>query len=358
MQMMQVKDHQRAVQLGTGCLMTGRKIVMTSMNKFIPIDLKDGVPADMQFSVVAIGNFDGIHRGHQAVLELAKDIARSENRPALMMTFEPHPRSLFKPDMPVFRLTPQSLKAQIIEKLGLDGMVVVPFDLELAGTSADDFVAKILLEKLNAGHVVTGYNFHFGKGRLGTPAFLQEAGRKNGFGVTTVPSFEDESGEPVSSSRIRAALESGNVVQASGLLGYRWNAEGIVQKGKQLGRTLGFPTANLELPSSNRLANGIYAARLRRQDGTIHDGVACYGRRPTFDNGVELLETFVFDFDDNLYGEKISVSLFGYLRGEEKFDSVDALVEQMKKDAVEARALLAGVRPLSELDEALNFPIF
>ncbi len=329
--------------------------MVTANNKFFLVNLEDGVPAPLQYAVVAIGNFDGLHRGHQAVLELAKDIARSENRPALMMTFEPHPRSLFKPDQPVFRLTPQSLKAQIIEKLGLDGIVVVPFNLELAATSADDFVDHILLDKLNAGHVVTGYNFHFGKARAGTPAFLQEAGQKHGFGVTTVPSFEDESGQPVSSSRIRAALEKGDVGQAAGLLGYRWNAEGIVQKGKQLGRTLGFPTANLDLPASNRLANGIYAARLRRADGTIHDGVACFGRRPTFDNGPELLETFIFDFDENLYGEKISVSLFGYLRGEEKFDSVEALVAQMKKDEVEARALLAGVAPLSELDRALNF---
>ncbi len=323
--------------------------------EFSCVDLKNDMPANLKNAVVAIGNFDGIHRGHQAVLALTKDIARSENRPAIVMTFEPHPRNYFAPDEPVFRLTSKSQKPVLLQELGLDGTVVVPFDKILANTTAEEFVTSILIGKLGVRHVVTGYNFHFGKARQGTPAYLQEAGAQFGFDVTTVQSFGDEGGEPVSSSRIRQALAAGNVSEAAGLLGYRWNVKGNVQHGKKLGRTLGFPTANLVLPEYTRLTNGIYAVRVRRENGSLHDGVASFGRRPTFDNGEELFETFLFDFDDDLYGENITVSLFGYLRGEDKFASAEALVEQMKKDEAEARALLAGVQPLSTLDGVLNF---
>ncbi len=323
--------------------------------EFSCVDLISDTPENLQSAVVAIGNFDGVHRGHQAVLALTKDIAASENRPAIVMTFEPHPRNYFAPDTPVFRLTSQSQKSLLLQILGLNGIVVVPFDNSLANTTAEEFVARILVGNLGVGHVVTGYNFHFGKARQGTPLYLQEAGDRFGFGVTTVPSFGDERGDSVSSSRIRAALTAGKVSEAAGLLGYRWNVDGKVQQGKKLGRTLGFPTANLVLPDYTRLTNGIYAVRVRRADGSLHDGVASFGRRPTFDNGAELFETFLFDFNDDLYDESISVSLFGFLRGEEKFTSADALIEQMKKDESEARALLAGVQPLSTLDGVLNF---
>jgi riboflavin kinase/FMN adenylyltransferase len=322
---------------------------------FSCVDLKSDMPDRLKNAVVAIGNFDGVHRGHQAVLALTKDIASSENRPAIVMTFEPHPRNYFTPDESVFRLTSKSQKSTLLHELGLDGIVVVPFDKSLANTSAEEFVAGILVGKLGVGHVVTGYNFHFGKARQGTPVFLQEAGNRFGFDVTTVPSFGDEGGESVSSSRIRSALASGNVSEAAGLLGYRWNVTGKVQQGKMLGRTLGFPTANLVLPDYTRLTNGIYAVRVRRENGSLHDGVASFGRRPTFDNGAELFETFLFDFDDDLYGENIIVSLFGFLREEGKFASAEALVGQMKKDESEARALLVGVQPLSTLDGVLNF---
>ena len=327
----------------------------TNQKEFSRVNLNEDMPEVLKNAVVAIGNFDGVHRGHLAVLDLAKDIANSEMRPAVVMTFEPHPRDYFSPDQSVFRLTPSAMKANLFDLIGLDGNVIVSFDKQLANTSADEFVSRILVEQLNVGHVVTGYNFHFGKARKGTPAFLQEAGNKFGFGVTTVSSFDDEGGKPVSSSRIRTALEQGKVVEAAGLLGYRWNVTGKVCEGKKLGRTLGFPTANLVLPDNMQLTNGIYAVRVKRESGAIHDGVASFGRRPTFDNGAELLESFLFDFDDDLYGETISVSLFGYLRGEEKFASADALIEQMKKDETEARALLSGVKPLSALDGVLNF---
>ena len=329
--------------------------MIATKNDFTCIDLNEGVPAKLRNAVVAIGNFDGVHRGHQAVLTLAKEIAVVENRPAIVMTFEPHPRDYFAPDKPVYRITSPTMKAEILGAFGLDGNVVLSFDKTLATTSAEEFVSHILVGQLGAGHVVTGYNFHFGKSRQGTPAFLQEAGQRFEFGVTTVSSYEDKGGQSVSSSRVRSALEQGSVSEAAKLLGYRWRASGEVREGKKLGRTLGYPTANLVLPKSVRLANGIYAVRVRRENGSIHNGVASFGRRPTFDNGEELLEAFLFDFDDNLYGEKITISLFEHLRGEEKFSSADELITQMKKDEAQARELLLNVKPLSELDGALNF---
>lgn len=351
MQMMQ--DNNKSTQF---LLVSGLcNPMVATRSDFSCLDLNDIVSENLKNAVVAIGNFDGVHRGHQAVLSLAIDIACSEKRPAVVLTFEPHPRDYFAPGKPVFRLTPPMMKARILDAFGLDGNVIASFDSDLANTTADDFVSRILVDKLNARHVVTGYNFHFGKNRQGNPLFLQEAGRQFGFGVTTVPSFEDEGRQPLSSSRVRMALEQGNVSEAAGLLGYRWNICGEVIQGKKLGRTLGFPTANIVLPESMKLTNGIYAVRVRRENGTIFDGVSSFGRRPTFDNGHELFETYLFDFDDNLYGENITISLFGYLRGEEKFSSAEALVEQMNKDKAEARSLLSGVKPLSALDGVLNF---
>ncbi len=327
----------------------------TNRDDFSCINLNGNMPDNLKNAVVAIGNFDGVHRGHQSVLALTKNIAESENLPAVVMTFEPHPRNYFTPDKPVFRLTSPSMKANILNAFGLDGNVIVDFDQALANTTAEDFVSHILVERLNARHVVTGYNFHFGKARQGTPDFLQEAGERFEFGVTTVPSFGDEGGQPVSSSRIRAALGEGKVGDAASLLGYRWNIAGMVREGKKLGRTLGFPTANIELPENTQLTHGIYAVRVRREDGSFHDGVASYGRRPTFDNGAVLFETFLFNFDDDLYGEILTISLFGFLRSEEKFSSSKALIKQMNKDKTEARLLLSEVNPLSALDGVLNF---
>ncbi|RWF48568.1 MAG: bifunctional riboflavin kinase/FAD synthetase, partial [Mesorhizobium sp.] len=199
-------------------------------------------------------------------------------------------------------------------------------------------------------------DFHFGKDRQGGPAYLMAAGERHGFGVTLVDAFRDEGAEVVSSSRIRALLCEGAVAAAASLLGYRFTVESEVIGGQQLGRTLGFPTANMRLSLEATLKEGIYAVRFRRADGTLHDGVASFGRRPTVDdNGAPLLETFVFDFSGDLYGEICAVSFFGFLRAEVKFDGLDALVAQMKRDEVEARALLAGVRPLSDLDAGIAF---
>ncbi len=323
---------------------------------FHRIDRFDALPEALRGGVVAIGNFDGVHRGHQAVLNAALEIAARESRPALALTFEPHPRAVFRPDLPLFRLTPAPMKARLLKAMGFSGVVEQPFVPAFSSLPADQFVDEVLIGGLGVAHVVTGFDFHFGKGRGGTPATLAAAGKANGFGVTVVEAFADEGGEVISSSRIRALLAGGDVSQAAGLAGYRFTVEAQVTGGRKLGRTLGFPTANMSLPPETALRHGIYAVRFRRADGSLHDGVANFGRRPTVDeDGAPLLETFLFDFSGDLYGETCSVSFFGFLRGEVKFDGLDALVTQMKRDEEEARALLSSVRPLSKIELAIAF---
>ncbi|WP_137929752.1 bifunctional riboflavin kinase/FAD synthetase [Mesorhizobium comanense] len=314
------------------------------------------LPADLRGGVVAIGNFDGVHRGHQAVLEraLAESVRRAV--PALVLTFEPHPRKVFRPDLPLFVLTPPPMKARLLSLLGFAALVEQPFTRDFASLSAEAFVTEVLERTLGITHAVTGFDFHFGKDRQGGPAYLMAAGDRHGFGVTLVDAFRDEGAEVISSSRIRTLLCDGAVAEAAGLLGYRFTVQSEVVGGQQLGRTLGFPTANMRLSAEAGLKEGIYAVRFRRADGTLHDGVASFGRRPTVDdNGAPLLETFVFDFSGDLYGQICQVSFFGFLRSEIKFDGLDALIVQMKRDEEEARALLAGVKPLSQLDAAIAF---
>jgi len=314
------------------------------------------LPQHLRGGVVAIGNFDGVHRGHQAVLGRALEEATRRGVPALVLTFEPHPRKVFRPDQPLFVLTPPRMKARLLSLLGFDAMVEQTFTRAFAAQSPETFITDVLERCLGVTHVVTGFDFHFGKDRQGGPAYLMEAGERHGFGVTLVDAFRDEGTDVISSSRIRKLLTEGDVAEAAGLLGYRFTVEAEVVGGQQLGRTLGFPTANMALPADTALRHGIYAVRFRRADGTLHDGVANFGRRPTVDdNGAPLLETFLFDFSGDLYGETCAVSLFGWLRGEVKFDGLDALVAQIKRDDAEARALLSGVRPLSELDGKITF---
>ncbi len=314
------------------------------------------LPAHLRGGVVAIGNFDGVHRGHQAVLQRAIDEARGRRLPALVLTFDPHPRKVFRPDQPLFVLTPPPMKARLLQELGFDAVVEQAFTREFASQSAETFVTEILEGALGISCAVTGFDFHFGKDRRGTPAYLMAAGEHHGFGVSLVEAFHDESNVIVSSSRIRTLLEGGAPEEAAGLLGYRFTAESEVIGGQQLGRTLGFPTANMKLPSETALKEGVYAVRFRRRDGSLHDGVASFGRRPTVDdNGAPLLETFLFDFSGDLSGEICQVSFFAYLRGEEKFDGLEALVAQIKRDEAEARALLARVTPLSGLDRRIAF---
>lgn len=320
------------------------------------IDDFSAIPGKFRGGVAAIGNFDGIHRGHQAVLSKALEIAERENRPALVLTFEPHPRTVFRPESPLDRLTPAPVKARILEALGFDAVVEQEFSRDFAAIGSGDFARLVLGQGLGIAHAVTGHNFHFGHDREGTPRKLAEDGQAAGFGVTCVDAFAGEDGDVVSSTRIRALLAEGEVAVAAGLLGHRHAVEAEIIGGRRLGRTLGYPTANMALPPETALRHGIYAVRFRRADGSLHDGVASFGRRPTVEgDGAPLLETHLFDFAGDLYGEMCGVVFFGFLRGEEKFADLDALTDQMRQDEQEARALLGGVRPVSELDRVLNF---
>ena len=308
------------------------------------------LPERLRGGTVAIGNFDGVHRGHRVVQDAALSDARGAGRPALALTFEPHPRELFG-DEPVFRLTPADERAAVLGVLGFDAVVEEAFTREFAASSADAFVDRILVEGLGASHVVVGHDFRFGARRAGDAESLRADGRFR----TTIVEAQEAGGAPFSSSRIRMALGEGDLEKASALLGRRWRVAAEVAHGRKVGRTLGYPTANMALPASVDLAHGIYAVRFRRANGALHDGVASYGRRPTFDDGATLLETFLFDFEGDLYGETGHVSLFERLRGEEKFDGVEALIEQMDRDSANARRALARAEPLSDLDATLNF---
>ncbi len=324
------------------------------MTVFHRNETKEALPERLRGGVVAIGNFDGVHRGHQSVLARALELAAARQKPALVLTFEPHPRTVFKPQTPVFRLTPAPLKARLLEALGFQSVIEYPFTPDFSQRSAQDFITSILMEWIGVSEVVTGFDFHFGRGREGGPAFLMSAGARNGFGVTLVDAFRDENTEVISSSRIRTLLSEGAVAEAAGQLGYRYTVEAEVIHGQQLGRTLVYPTANMSLPGEVTLRPGIYAVRFRLENGAIHDGVASFGYRPTvIDNGAPLLETYLFDFSGDLYGQVCSVSFFGHLRDELKFDGLEPLVAQIRKDEEEARALLSGVRPLGVLDEKI-----
>ncbi|MEJ1156835.1 bifunctional riboflavin kinase/FAD synthetase [Prosthecomicrobium sp. N25] len=317
------------------------------------VETLDAIPAALTGGVVAIGNFDGVHRGHQAVLAEALDRGQAAGRPVLAMTFEPHPRTVFRPDQPVFRLTPPGPKARLMRALGLDGLLVVPFDRAFASIEADAFVSDILLGRLGITDAVVGYDFHFGRARGGSPAFLAARGARDGFSVEIVEAFADEGAEPVSSSRIRDALAAGDLGLAQGLLGYRWFVEAEVVHGEKRGRELGFPTANMRLGPDCRLRHGIYAVTVA-VGAAVHQGVASYGRRPQFDNGAPLLETYLLDFAGDLYGRTAVVTFVSWLRPEQRFDGVEALVAQMHRDTAEARAVLGAVGPGTALDRALG----
>jgi riboflavin kinase/FMN adenylyltransferase len=289
-------------------------------------------------AVIAIGNFDGVHRGHRAVIGKAIARARALSVPAAALTLEPHPRSYFRPNDPLFRLTDERQKLRLLAGSGLDGAIVLTFNAALASLPARDFIERVLVGRFAVSGVVTGFDFHFGKDRGGSPAFLAAEGQARGFPVDIVPALEDE-GRPVSSGTIRAALSAGRVVEAAELLGYPWFASGEVIHGEKRGRDLGFPTANLRLDPACALKHGIYAVRVIL-GGKPLDGVASFGRRPTFDNGAPLLEVFLFDFAGDLYGQSIDVAFIAWLRPEQRFESVDALVAQMNRDSEQARAAL------------------
>ena len=322
------------------------------MPSFLRLNNLDAVPDALRGAYVAIGNFDGIHRGHQTVLSALKARAAAAGRPAVLLTFEPHPREVFAAAPFMFRLTHGDAKARQAEALGLDAIVILPFDRDFSQIEAEDFVARFLLDALGVSGVTVGADFHFGRQRRGTPNFLREAGERHGFAVEVVD-LMDEGHEVISSSRIRAALSEGAVTAANRLLGYHWFFDGCVVKGDQRGRELGYPTANTMTQPNFQLAQGVYAVRARLGDRLL-DGVAAYGK-PMFNNQQPPFETHLFDFDEDIYGQTISVALIGFIRGQEVFSGLDELIAAMDRDSRKARELITTARPLGALDSKLGF---
>lgn len=305
------------------------------------LDGAAAVPAQLRGAIVALGNFDGFHRGHQAVVGAAVARARAQGRPAIVATFDPHPMRHFHPATPPFRLTTLDQRQRLFERAGAEAMLVFGFDAALAALSARDFAADRLVGMAGVAGVVTGADFTFGKGRSGDVTVLAALGDELGFAVDTVAPIDDGHAV-VSSSRIRDALKVGRTREATALLTRPFAIEGVVERGAQLGRQLGYPTANLSLGNYLRPRYGIYAVRGRLPDGRVLDGVANLGVRPSIEPPVELLEPYFFDFSGDLYGQTIEVELIEFLRDEAKFDSLDALKVQIGADCDAARAALGG----------------
>jgi riboflavin kinase/FMN adenylyltransferase len=322
------------------------------MSGFVRLSSLADVPELLRGAYVAIGNFDGLHRGHQTIIAALKARAAAAGVPALMLTFEPHPRDVFAPAPFMFRLTQGDAKARLAEALALDGIIILPFDRDFSQNEAEVFVETMLVGQLGVRGVIVGSDFHFGRQRRGTPAFLRAAGERLGFAVETLD-LMDEGDEVISSSRIRAALSEGAVTAANRLLGYHWFFDGCVVKGDQRGRELGFPTANTMTPTGFQLAQGVYAVRARLGD-RLFDGVAAYGK-PMFDNQLPPFETHLFDFDEDIYGQTLAVALIGHIRGQEVFSGLAELIAAMDRDRSKARDMIAAARPISGLDAKLAF---
>jgi len=304
------------------------------------LTLAGGVPDRLKGSILALGNFDGFHLGHQAVVSRAVARAFHERRPVIVATFDPHPVRFFKPDLPPFRLTSLDQREALFAHAGADAMLVFEFNERLRSTSAEDFVNELVAKRIGAAGVVTGDDFGFGKGRTGNVEVLRQLAAGHGIAAEAVaPVVLD--GVRVSSGRVREALIAGDIATATHLLTRDFTIEGAVEAGDARGRKLGYPTANLTLGDYQRPKYGIYAVRVTLEDGSERAGVASLGVRPTFDPPQELLEAHLFGFDGDLYGRKIEVALHAFIREERKFDSVDALVAEMRDDEAKARKLLA-----------------
>ena len=305
----------------------------------VRLDAREAMPAALRGGIIALGNFDGFHRGHQAVVGAALARAKAEGRPGIVATFDPHPVRHFVPHAPPFRLTSLDQRQDLFAAAGADAMLVFHFDGALAQTTAEAFVGDLLSQQLGAGGVVTGEDFTFGRGRAGNVNVLAQLAAQAGMTARAVGPVADH-GEAVSSSRIRDALRAGDCITASELMTRPFAVRGPVQHGAKLGRQIGYPTANLELGTYLRPAYGIYAVTVRLPDGAVLPGAANLGIRPTFDPPVELLETYLFDYAGDLYGQEIEVALHHYLRPEAKFASLDELTAQMALDCGRARELL------------------
>lgn len=291
-------------------------------------------------AALALGSFDGVHRGHLQVIALAARAAGELGAPLGVLTFEPHPRRWFRPDEPDFRLTTLDQQARVLDDLGVERLHRIPFDAELAAMSDEAFAREVLGRALGARHVAAGFDITFGAGRSGGPELLAAYGERFGFGVS-IASELTEHGRKCSSTAVREALREGRPEQAAELLGRPFAIEGVVVHGDKLGRTIGFPTANISLEDYVRVRHGIYAVRTRLADGREIAGVAYVGRRPTVNLGTqERLEVHLLDFDEDLYGQTLETDLVAFLRGDEHFASLEAMVEQMERDKAGARAVL------------------
>lgn len=301
-------------------------------------------PADARGAVVTLGNFDGVHLGHQAVIARAREIAQRERRPLAVLTFEPHTREFFKPDQPPFRLTPLRAKLHALESLGVDQVIVLAFDKPFSQTTPDDFARKILAEGLGIAHAVAGEDFRYGHKHAGDMKSLAEAGARYGFGVTAVPAQSGADGTIYSATAIRGLIAEGRLKEAAIMLGRFWEIDGRVIRGDGRGAGLGFPTANIDMSGYLRPAYGIYAVRVQIEggDGRWIGGVASLGIRPMWKVEEPLLEVYLFDFADDLYGRILRVQLVEWLRPEMRFDTVEALIRQVDLDKEAARKILAA----------------
>ena len=302
------------------------------------------LPDSARGAVVVLGNFDGLHRGHQEVIGRGRALAAAAGLPLAVLTFEPHPRSVFRPDGAPFRLTPFRIKERLLEAFGVDSLVVAHFDEAFLHRDAGNFVREVLVGGLAARHVVAGADFHFGHRRGGSMAYLAEEGRAHGFAVTAIGLIPDHTGAALSSTRIRAALVEGRPRDAAFVLGRAWEIEGRVETGAKIGRSLGFPTANLHLGDYLRPRLGAYAVRAGIDSGPAplwHDGVANFGRRPTVGGADERLEVHLFACSEDLYGRHLRVQLIEFLRPERRFDGLDALKAQIALDVEAAKTILA-----------------
>ncbi|MBC2651795.1 bifunctional riboflavin kinase/FAD synthetase [Novosphingobium aerophilum] len=307
----------------------------------IRLDSREPFPAELRGAVLALGNFDGFHLGHQAVVGEAVRWARAEGRPAIVATFDPHPKRFFVPDAPWFRLTTLDQRAALFGAAGAAAMLVIHFDAAVAAMTGPEWIAAMLDERFGVAGVVTGEDFTFGRARSGTTAVLAETGARHGIAARTVGPVLDQ-GQPVSSTRIRAALEAGDCATATRLLTRPFTVRGEVQHGDKLGRTIGFPTANLPMGHYLRPRYGIYAVRGRLPDGRVLNGAANMGVRPSFDPPKELLEPHFFDFAEDLYGQVIDVEFHAFLRPEAKYDGLEALTAAIAADCAAARQLLTA----------------
>jgi riboflavin kinase/FMN adenylyltransferase len=299
------------------------------------------VPAHLRGGVLALGNFDGFHVGHQTLVAHTLARAKTEGRPAMVATFDPHPARFFRPETPPFLLTTLEQRLELLEAFGVDAAIVLPLDDQLAHLSPEQFVTEFLDARIGAVGVVTGENFTFGYARAGHVDTLDQLTRARGMWADAAPMVR-VNGAVASSSRVRDRLQAGDMAEASALLSRPYTIEGVVQHGDKLGRTIGYPTANLLLGDYLRPLYGIYACRGRLADGRVLDGVANMGIRPICNPPKELLEPFFFDFEGDLYGQQIAVELIERLRPEAWFESLDEMVTQMDKDSARARAVLAA----------------